>query len=214
MMIARIRCDKKEGYVEAKQDEVWQYIRSNYKKWRSEENIALLYLTKRFVPGETSLIVNANDADVFLNFLNQHIFPLECVIGAHIFNLTRYKFFPIPTGSCLDLKRFTVTINAVPKHYKEIYNEICKIEPTKHFVVNYIAYSFHEHGSDIIVSILAKGSHDAKEGVRKHIEPLEGIVNTDIMWISKTKKLCPDSQEKKLKGLQYMPDEPLGMEMF
>ncbi len=214
LMVARINCDKKEGYVEANQDEVWQYIRSNYRKWKSSENIMLLYLTKRFVPGETSLIVNAKDADTFLNFLGQHILPLECVSGAHIFNLMKPLFFRIPTGTCLDLKRFTLTINVLPSHYKEVYHAICRIKPTKYFVVGYIAYAFQEHGNDIVVSVLAKGLSAAKKGCQEHIEALEGVLNTEIVRITRTKRLYSGADAKKFKGTPYVPDEEIGIEIF
>jgi hypothetical protein len=213
-MVARIKCGKTEGYVEAKHDDVWQYIKSNYRQWKGEENITLMYLTKRFVPGETSLIVNTKDADTFLDFLSQHVLPLECIEGAYIFNLMKPTFFPIPTGTCLDLKRFTVTINAIPSQYNEIYDIIRGIKPTKFFVVGYIAYTFQEHGSDIMVSVLAKGLPAAKKGVLEHIEQIDGVLDTNIVWITKTKKLYSGSEAEKFKGTPYVSDEALGLEVF
>ncbi len=214
MMIARIRCDKREGYVEARFDEVWQYIKDNYRKWRSVDNLMLLYLTKRFVAGETSLIAEAKDADTFLNFLSQHILPLECVSGVHIFNLMKPRFLQIPRGTCLDLKRFTVTITANPEQYQEIHDAVCRIKPSKYFVVGYIAYSFQEHGSDMVVSVLAKGLSAAKKGVLEHIESLEGVLDTDLVRITRTKRLYSLAETKKYKGIPHLSHEAMGIEMF
>ncbi|UCE75279.1 MAG: hypothetical protein JSV56_06155 [Methanomassiliicoccales archaeon] len=214
MMIARIKCDKKEGYVEAKDDDVWQYIKGHYRQWRDDENLTLLYLTKRFVPGETSLIVNARNAEMFLHFLNHHILPLDYVTGVYIFNLMKPTFFSIPRGTCLDLKRFTVTIDANPSKYKEIYEAVCMIKPTKFFVVSYIAYTFQEPGSDMVLSVLAQGPSAVKQGVRKYIDSLDGVNNTDIVWVPKTRKLYSGAEAEKFKGTHYLSDESLSMEMF
>lgn len=213
-MVARIRCSKGEGYLETQQDDVWQYIESDHRKWPTDENITPLYLTKRFVPGETSLIVHAEDADNFLDFLNRHILSLDCVAGVHIFNLIKPVFFPIPTGTCIDLKRFTVTINAVPARLNATYETICRIKPMRYFVVAYIAYTFQEHGSDIVVSLLAKSLSAAKQGVHEHIEPLEGVLDTNIVRVMRTKRLYSSKDEGKLRGTLYKSDEPLSLEMF
>jgi hypothetical protein len=213
-MIARIKCGKYEGYVDAEHDDVWQHIKTNYRNWKKDQALSLLYLTKRFVPGETSLIVKAENADAFMDFLNQHILPLECVSGSHIFNLMKPTFLHIPKGTCLDLKRFTVTINADPVHYQEIYDSICKIEPTKYFVVNYVAFTFQDHGDDILVSVLAKGLSAAKKGVLDHIESQEGVLNTNITRITKTRKLYSYSDLLKFHGKPFEAEDALSMDMF
>ncbi|UCE37313.1 MAG: hypothetical protein JSW00_17855 [Thermoplasmata archaeon] len=207
LLIARIKCGKTQGYVEAKDDEVWQYICSNYRDWMNDKNITLLYLSKRFILGENSLIADVTDADYFLAFLKKHLFPLECVNSVHIFNLMKPTFFPVPQGMCLDLKRFTVTINARPANYKDIYDAICKIKPTNNFVVHYVAYIFSDHGSDIVTSVLANGLSSAKKGVQEHIDILDGVYETDIVWITKTKELLSTMETKKLKEPTYTKDE-------
>jgi hypothetical protein len=214
MMIARIKCQKREGYVEAKFDDVWQYIKDNYRKWRDIDDIMLLYLTKRFVAGETSLIVDSKDADVFHNFLKTHILPLECVSGVHMFNLMKPRFFEIPRGTCLDLNRFTVTISAAPGSYANVYESVSGIKPTKSLVVSYIAYTFSDHGSDIVVSVLAKGLSSAKKGVLEHIDALNGVHDTDIVRITRTKKLYREEKAKEFKGIPHVSDEVMGIEMF
>jgi hypothetical protein len=213
LMIARIM-SKKEGYMDSEHDEVWQHVKSNHKDWRKNRNLTLLYMTKRFVPGETSLIADTEDAKVFLDFLESNILHLDTVSGAHIFNLMKSTFFPIPSGTCMDLKRFTVNINAEPSQYMEIYNAISKLKPEKNFVIGYIAYTFQEPGKDIVVSILAKNSSEAKAGVKKHIESLEGVLDTRITRITKTKRLYPSSYHKRITGLPSQEDETLGLDKF
>ena len=149
-----------------------------------------------------------------MNFLNEHVLPLECVMGVYIFNLMKPMFFPIPSGTCLDLKRFTVNINTVPARLNEIYQGICRIEPTKYFVVAYIAYTFQEHGSDIVVSLLAESLSAAKQGVREHIDTLEGVLDTNIVRVTRTRRLYSSKNEGKLKGTPYKPDPPINLEMF
>ncbi len=213
LMIARIM-SKKEGYTDSEHDEVWQHVMNNYKDWRKNDKLTLLYLTKRFVPGETSLIVDCEDANDFMGFLENNILNLESISGAYLFNLMKSKFFPIPTGTCMDLKRFTVTINAEPKNYERIYHAISKIDPDNNFVVGYIAYTYQEPGSDIVVSILAKNSAEAKAGVKRNIESLEGILDTKITRITKTKRLYPSSYSKKNVGLPSPEDGSMGLEVF
>ncbi|UCG70678.1 MAG: hypothetical protein JSV09_06590 [Thermoplasmata archaeon] len=212
-MIARIT-SKKEGYLDTDHDEVWQHVKKNYKEWRGNENPTLLYLTKRFAPGETSLIVDAPNAENFLEFLQDNILHLNTISRAYIFNLMKSAFFPIPKGTCSDLKRFTVTINAEPKKYMEIYNAISRIKPEKYFVVGYIAYTFQEPGSDIVVSILAKGISEAKAGVKKHIESLDGVLDTRITRITKTRRLYPSSYAKETSRMPSLEDESLVLDMF
>jgi hypothetical protein len=212
-MIARIM-SKNEGYTDSEHDEVWQHVKGNYKKWREDGNITLLYLTKRFVPGETSLIVDASEANYFLKFLEDNILPLNSISGAYIFNLMKSRFFPIPKGTCADLKRFTVTINTEPKRYAEIYKTIASIKPQKNFVIGYLAFTFQEPGSDIVVSILAKNHSEAKSGVKEHMESLKGVLDTNITRITKTKRLYPSSYHKKISGISASEDESLSLDMF
>jgi hypothetical protein len=124
------------------------------------------------------------------------------------------KFFHIPTGTCADLKRFTVTINAQPREYNTIYNAISKIKPEKYFVIGYIAYTFEEHGNDIVVSVLAKSKSEAKKGINEHIESLEGVLNTKIIRITNTKKLFKTADLDKIKSALSIDDDSLGLEMF
>jgi hypothetical protein len=213
LMVARITCEN-EGYLDTNHDEVWQQVKNNHKGWRGNEDVTLMYLTKRFIPGETSLIADVADANSFLGFLEDNILTLDSVSGAYIFNLMKSTFFPIPKGTCLDLKRFTVTINAEPKNCKDIYDTISKIPPKKYFLIGYLAYTFQEHGSDIMVSILAKGTSDAKSGVKEHIETIKGVKNTEIIRITRTKRLYSPSRANRLKGGSDVLDETPGLESF
>jgi hypothetical protein len=212
-MVARITCENK-GYLDTTHDEVWQQVKNNHKSWRGNEDVTLMYLTKRFIPGETSLIADVKDANSYLGFLEEHILSLNSVSGAYIFNLMKSTFFPIPKGTCLDLKRFTVTINTDPRNCKGIYDAICKIPPQKYFAIGYIAYTFQEQGNDIMVSILAKNTSEAKAGVSEHIESLDGVKRTEIVRITKTRRLCSQSQANKLKGVPSALDEAPGLESF
>ncbi len=207
LMVARIKCGNKQGYIEAKDDEVWQHICTNYRKWTGDKNIALLYLSKRFVLGENSLIADVRDADYFLSFLKKHLFPLECVNSVQLFNLMKPIFFLVPQGMCLDLKRFTVTISARPSNCRDIYEAICDIKPTKDFVVHYVAYTFSDHGCDIVTSVLAKGLSSVKKGVRRQIDVMDGVHNTQCVWITKTKELLWALEAKKLNESTNIKDE-------
>ena len=61
-------------------DHVWDYVVENHKNWDTED-VRLLYMTHRHLQDDTSLIVDAENADALADFLMKHIATMEGVRG-------------------------------------------------------------------------------------------------------------------------------------
>jgi len=171
-----------------KPDLVWNYVIENHKNWRSKE-VKLLYMTHRHLQDDTSLIVDAVSSDALADFLAKHIAPLDHVRGIWVLNLARMRFFKLSEERPRDFSRFTVTIDAVPKHMDRIYESISAFQPGRDVIVNYIAQTFQSFSASIMVSVLARSRNHMETFVEQYINPLKGVASLETTYISRTIRL-------------------------
>jgi hypothetical protein len=169
-------------------DYVWDYVEKNHGSWRSKD-VKLLYMTRRQHQHDTSLIVDASDPDTLSDFLLKHIATAKHVRGIWVINMAKMRFFMLPSDRPRDFSRFTVTIDAKPDHLEKIYDEISSFEPGRDIMVNYIAQSFQSFSGSIIVSVLARGREHMERFTDDCIKSIEGVLNAEVTYISKTLRL-------------------------
>jgi len=180
--------DAKTGVARHAESRIWDYILENHNRWRTKA-VKLLYMTHRHLQEDTSLIVKAKDPDALAEFLMRHIAQIKDVRGIWVLNMAGMRFFMLPKTRPGDFSRFTVTIDAIPKHMGEIYERISALEPGRDIMVTYIAHTFQSFKSSIMVSVLARSRNHVEIFVKDYICPLEGVLDTEVTYISKTMRL-------------------------
>jgi len=169
-------------------DHVWDSIVRNHRSWTTGD-VRPLYLTHRYMQEDTSMIVDAKDPDALTDFLMRHIAPIDNVRGIWVINLSRMKFLDFPAEMAHGFSRFTVTIDAKPKYLDRIFESILLLRPGRDIAVNYIAYTFASYHASTMLSVLARSHNHLSAFVDAHINPLDGVVNTETTLISKTMRL-------------------------
>lgn len=186
-------------------EHVWDYIVRNHLKWRTPD-LKLLYMTRRHMQEDTSLIVDAKDPDVLADFLTTHIASLKSVRGIWVLTLSKMRFFKVPLEHHGDFFRFTVTIDAMPDHIEHIYETISALKPGRDIMVNYIAHTFQSFYSSLMVSVLARSRNHIESFVEEFITPLEGVVDTETTGILRTMRLVSSEEwEESVGPYLYSP---------
>ncbi len=169
-------------------DYIWDYVTKNHGSWRSKD-VRLLYMTRRHLQDDTSMIIDSTDPDALTDFLLKHIATAKHVRGIWIMNMSKMRFFQLPADRPRDFARFTITIDALPSHLERIYDEISSFEPGRDIMVNYIAHTFQSFYSSLMVSVLARSRNHMESFVEEFITPLEGVVDTETTGIMRTMRL-------------------------
>ena len=184
-------------------DRVWDYVVENHEEWHTDD-VKPLYMTRRYLEEDTSLIVDAKDADVLAEFLMDKIAPIENVRGIWVINMARMKLFITPKEHHHDLSRFTVTIDAMPQHADEIYETVSALKPGRDVVIVYVAHTFQSLTASLMVSALARSADHMNAFVDDYIKPLEGVVETETTYISKTLRLATPKEWKESLGPYFV----------
>ncbi len=175
---------------------VWDHIIENHNKWRSED-VTLLYMTHRHLQEDTSLIVDAKDSDALADFLSKHVATINDVRGIWVINMANMRFFRLPLDHPRDFPRFTVTIDAMPKYLDKIYESISSLKPGRDIMVNYITSTFQSFNASLMISVLARSRNHMDAFVDRYIRSLEGFVDADVTYISKTIRLVSPEEWQK-----------------
>jgi len=80
-----------------------------------------------------------------------------------------------------------------------LYKRISRLKPSDEIVITYIAQTFQSFHASIIVSVFARSRNHIAVFVKGYIDPLEGVEDADITYISKTQRLV--SPEEWLKAV-------------
>ena len=180
--------DPRSGSTMQVKDEVWDSVVKNHAKWRSR-HVRPLFLTHRDMQEDTSLIVKADSPDALANFVATHLASIPSLRGIWILNMANIRIFRLPKNRPRDLRRFTVTIDALPKHVRDVYERISGLKPSDEIIITYIAQTYQSFNSSIMVSVLARSRNHMEAFVREYVRPLQGVVDTEITYISKTLRL-------------------------
>jgi DNA-binding Lrp family transcriptional regulator len=184
-------------------DKVWDHVAERHRSWRTNE-VKPIYMTRRYLQEDTSLIVDAANSDVLAEFLLNHIATIEHVRGIWVINLAKMKFFKTPLEHHKDLSRFTVTIDATPKHLDRIYETISALKPGRDIIINYIAHTFQSPSASIMISVLARSRNHIDAFVNDYIRSQEGVVDAEITFISKTMRLASPKEWKESLGAHFV----------
>jgi hypothetical protein len=169
-------------------DHIWDYVQKNHGSWRTKD-VKLLYMTRRHLQEDTSLIVHVSDPDALTDFLLKHIATASYVRGIWVINMAKMRFFKLPPDRPRDFSRFTVTVDAKLDHLEDIYNEISSYEPGRDIMVNYIAHTFQSFHGSIMASVLARGREHMDAFVEDCVMSIEGVLNAEQTYISKSLRL-------------------------
>lgn len=191
-------------------DTVWDHVLKNHKNWRSDD-VRPLYMTERHTQEDTSLILDVKDPDALTDFLMKHVATLKHVRGIWVINMAKMRFFRIPLDRPRDFSRYTVTIDATPKKFDSIYEEISGFKPGRDVMINYIAHTFQSYNASIMVSVLARSRNHMESFVEELIDPLDGVLGTEITYISKTKRLVTPEEWQESLGPYFV--EPGGRQI-
>ncbi len=172
---------------------IWDYIAKNHEKMRSEE-VRLIFMTRRHLQDDTSLIIDAKDQDSLADFLTKHISHLKYVRGIRVINMAKMKFFKVSLEHPADFFRFTVTIDALPDSVEKVYQSIASLKPGRDIVVNYIAQTFQSYDASVMVSVLARSKNHLDVFVDDVIRNIQGVADAEITQISKTMRLIPPGE--------------------
>lgn len=168
-------------------------------------------MTERHTQEDTSLILDVKDPDALTDFLIKHVATLKHVRGIWVINMAKMKFFRIPLDRPRDFSRYTVTIDATPKKLDSIYEEISGFKPGRDVMINYIAHTFQSFNASIMVSVLARSRNHMESFVEELIDPLDGVLGTEITYISKTKRLVTPEEWQESLGPYFV--EPGGKQI-
>jgi len=194
--------DKKSSVSRQVIDQVWDYVVENHTKWRTKK-VRPLFITHRDMQEDTSLIVRADDIDALAHFITTHIAQIPHLRGIWVLNMANIRIFRLPKDRPSGLLRFTVTIDALPKHMEEVYERISALKPSDEIIITYITQTFQSFHACIMASILAKSRNHIEAFVNEYVRPLPGVEDTDITFISKTLRLVPPQEWLKEVG-QYL----------
>jgi len=193
MSVPLVVRDSNRGISRQVTDEIWNRIVSEHAKWRSRR-VKPLFLTHRDMQEDTSLIVKAADPDSLADFIGTHISTMPNLRGIWVLNMANIKVFRLPKERPRDLRRFTVTIDALPRHVREIYERLSDLRPSDEIIITYIAQTYHSFDASILVSVLARSRNHMEAFVKQYIDPLQGVEGTEITYISKTLRLVSPEQ--------------------
>lgn len=185
-------------------DHVWDCVAKHHQSWRASD-VRILYMTRRHLQEDTSLIVDTKDIDSLADFLIKHIATLKYVRGIWVINMAKMRFFKIHMERPGEFSRFTVTINALPQKLDHVYNAISSLEPGRDIMINYITHTFESFRESIMVSVLARSLNHMDAFVRDCVKPIEGVVHTEITSISKTIRLVTPEEWQESVG-PYLVD--------
>lgn len=185
---------------------IWEFISRNHEKMRTED-VRLLYMTRRHLQDDTSLIIEAKDTDALSDFINKHLAHLKYVRGIRVINMSKMRFFKVPLEHPSGFFRFTITIDALPSHLEKVYDTIAALKPGRDIVVNYIAQTFQSFDASIMVSVLARSKNHMDVFVDDCIRPLPGVVDAEITHISKTMRLVSPSEWEQFLGAHFITAE-------
>ncbi len=184
-------------------DHVWDYVMKNHASWHTSD-VNVLYMTRRHIQEDTSLIVDVTSPDALADFLTKHIAPLKYVRGIWVLNMAKMRFFVMPPDRPRDFSRFTVTIDALPQHMNKVYDTISAFEPGRDIIINYIAQTFESFNASILVSVLARSRGHMEAFVETHLKPLDGVMDYEITGISKTTRLATPEQWQESVGPYFV----------
>jgi DNA-binding Lrp family transcriptional regulator len=176
-------------HIKGNPQELWDYILENINKW--DYLIKPLYLTHRLEQGDISLIVDTKNISEFHNLLTEKMATNDLVKNIRIIHMIEPTFFDVPSDLPPSLVRYTINIQTEPNRYREIFEAIKNMEPEKNIVPTLIAFTHHEYGGDIVLSILGTNLETAKSFVNSKIFALEGVSDANITSV-KTKMLKAD----------------------
>jgi hypothetical protein len=184
-------------------DKVWDRMVEQHKSWRTDD-VKPIYMTHRHLQEDTSLIVDAKNPDALADFLLNHIAPIENVQGIWVINLAKMKFFKTPQEHHSDLSRFTVTVDAEPKHLDRIYETVSALKPGRDIIINYIAHTFQSPTASIMVSVLARSRNHVEAFVNDYIRSQDGVADAEITFISRTMRLASPKEWKESLGPYFV----------
>lgn len=185
---------------------IWDFIAKNHEKMRNED-VRLLYMTRRHLQDDTSLIVDAKDADALSEFINKQLAHLKYVRGVRVINMAKMRFFRVPLEHPGEFFRFTITIDALPNHLQKVYDAIAAFKPGRDIIVNYIAQTFQSFDASIMVSILARSKNHMDVFVDECVRTLPGVVDAEITHISKTMRLVSPEEWEEFLGAHFLTAE-------
>jgi DNA-binding Lrp family transcriptional regulator len=188
MQVPLIVEDRKTGVSRQVTSDVWNHVMKNHQKWRTK-NVRPLFLTHRDMQEDTSLIVKAQDPDSLADFIERHIASIPNLRGIWILNMAKVRIFRLPENRPHDLRRFTVTIDALPRCMYSIYERISRLKPSDEIIITYIAQTYESFHASIMVSVLARSRNHIDAFVKGYISPLEGVEDAEVTYISKTQRL-------------------------
>lgn len=184
-------------------DHVWDHVMENHKNWRTKD-VKLLYMTRRHLQNDTSLIIDSSDPDALADFLTKHIAPIKHVRGIRVLNMAKMRFFKVPLARPHDFNRFTVTIDAMPQRIEKIFETVSALEPGRDVMINYIAQTFESFTSSIMVSVLARSMEHMESFVEDFIKPIDGVMDCEIIGISKTTRLVTPEEWQESVGPYFV----------
>ncbi len=196
--------DLKTGVARTCVDRVWDYVVENHERWSSGE-VRLLYLTRRYLQEDTSLIVDAKSQNALADFLLTHIATIDNVQGVWVLPLTKMRLFEIQKGDTTGFKRFTITISAAPKHLDSIYRRISSLKSGRDIVVNYIAITFQSFKASMMVCVFARSRNHIDYFTDHYIRPIEGVLDTETTFVSKWMRLVSPEDWRSLMGPYSAP---------
>ncbi len=180
-------------------DHIWDYVCKNHGSWRSKD-VRPIYMTRRGLQDDTSLIVHSSNPDTLADFLLKHIATARYVRGIRVISMAKMRFFQLPADRPKEFPRFTVSIDALPAHQEKIYDGISSLEPGKDVMVNYIAQTFQSFNGSIMISVLARGREQVETFVDDCIKSIDGVMNTEITSIDKSIRLVSPEEWRESVG--------------
>jgi hypothetical protein len=201
IVILRVRTGEKDI------DVVWNYIIEHQKELQNvmDDNGILVYVTKRARMEDTSIFICTDDLDVVENFIAEKIAPMDFAEDVWMLNLSDPTFLPIPSETPKEMQRFTITVRAHPKHFKDIKEKIVGIKPTSEYVVNYVTYTYQLFFDSVLVSLLAKDEETAGGFAMNYIRGYPGVTGTKLYLIKKTQRLVTPEKWKEYTAHHSIP---------
>jgi hypothetical protein len=205
MQIARFGVesqDKGTGAGSSNEEQVWNYIMDNHINWDCKD-VKSLYLTNRGIYKDVSLVVSSQSTEAFAEFILKYMTSQNAITDVWVFNMMEPRLFSLPENISQNMKRFTLTLNVIPRGAPFIYGTLSKIKPSSKIVITYLTFVYHKHG-DILVSLLAGDKKAAEDFVQRYINGIKGVIRAELTPIIRSKNLATPDEWKAYCGQYFI----------
>ncbi|MBI4677218.1 MAG: hypothetical protein HY748_06510 [Elusimicrobia bacterium] len=157
------------------------------------ENGRLLYMSRRHLHNEASLVVHVVTPDALAEFVSGPLARLKDITGVWLIQLFMPKFLTVPKGA-EHLPRYAVTVKVFPSALAQVYGKIASGDWPEGVALGYVAYTFHLLGDCLQFSVFARDEAVLSGHLRDKVRRIPGVLNLTMGRIVETQSLLSPAE--------------------